>query len=87
MFFVIPAIATVLSAAVALPADWARRRSGSKVAQLLQLSSAAGILAAVALIVTVGHVHGVLGIGMVLGSIAQGQMLADGAASRIWGTA
>lgn len=87
MFLVIPLLATILSAAVALPADWARRRAGSTTASLLQLISGAGILIAIALLVTDGRVHGVLGVGMILGSVAQGQMLADGAASRLWGAA
>lgn len=85
MFLVIPLLATILSAAAALPADWARRRADSTTASLLQLISGASVLAALAVLITDGTVHGVLGVGMILGSVAQGQMLADGAASRLWG--
>ena len=86
MFLVIPLLATIVSAAAALPADWARRHAGSTTASLLQLISGAGILATIALLVSAGSVHGLLGVGMVLGAVAQGQVLADGAASRLWGT-
>ena len=87
MFFILPLIATALSAAAALPGDWARRRAGSTASQLTHLLNLAGLATTLALLVTVGGAHGLLGIGAIAGSLAQGQMLADSAATRIWGTA
>jgi hypothetical protein len=77
-------LALALSAGVALPGDWARRRSTETTADLANLLNVAGVITAVALIATIGGTHGLVGIAAVVIAIAAGQMLANRLADQLW---
>ena len=78
-------IALALSAAVALPGDWARRHSRREVANALNLANGMTLIAIIALAAGLGLAHGLGQMLGLLSGIGTGQQLADAAANRKWG--
>lgn len=86
MLIVTALIALALSAAAALPGDWARRRASTTTEQLAQLGNATGVIATVALLIALDGARGFAGITILAVALIAGQILADTTASRLWGT-
>ncbi len=85
MFTIAFLVALTLSIVAALPADWARRNGGSRLANLLNLANVTAMVAIIALAAALGVAHGLGGILGLLSGVGSGQQLADALADRAWG--